>query len=145
MLRRVFFLMAVLNAVAVAAPSLAQVNVEDAYARSAGPSAKAGAAFMLIRNDGEVDDRLVSAESAASVRVELHTHVDQGDGVMRMTKVEEGIVIPAGGSHSLARGGDHVMFMGLVSPWTQGDVIPVTLFFERAGEIVLGIEVDLDR
>ncbi len=126
-------------------PSLAEISVEGAYARAAGPSAKTGAAFMVIRNDGESEDRLVSVLSDASARVELHTHVDQGDGVMRMMEVEEGFAIPSGGIRSLVRGGDHVMFMGLNEPWRHGDLIPVTLVYERAGNIELEIEVDLQR
>ena len=68
-----------------------------------------------------------------------------GDGVMKMTHVEAGFAIPAGGSHALARGGDHVMFMGLAAPFEQGATVTVTLTFERAGEIEVAIPVDLER
>ncbi len=145
MLPRLPLLTAMLVSVVSASASPAEISVEGAYARSSGPLARAGAAFMVIRNDGDASDRLVSAASDASARVELHTHIDQGDGVMRMKKLEEGIVIPAGGSHSLVRGGDHLMFLGLASPWRQGDLIPVTLILERAGEVALEIVVDLER
>ncbi len=100
---------------------------------------------MVIHNDGKTDDRLVSASSDAAARVELHTHLEQDDGVMRMMEAENGFAVPAGGSHSLARGGDHVMFMGLTDSWKQGDLIPLTLVFERGGELALEIAVDLER
>ncbi len=45
----------------------------------------------------------------------------------------------------LKRGGDHVMFMGLNSAWEQGDLLPLTLVFEKAGEIDLEVQVDLER
>ncbi|MCY3994691.1 MAG: copper chaperone PCu(A)C [Rhodobacter sp.] len=128
-----------------AVPSLAEIAIESAYARAAGPSARVGAAFMTIRNDGEIDDRLISASSDASARVELHTHMVQGDGVMRMMEARQGFAVPAGGSHSLDRGGDHVMFMGLTEPWRQGDLVPVTLVFEVAGKVTLEIRVDMER
>ena len=130
---------------ATAGPLFAEISVEGAYARAAGPAARAGAVFMVIRNDGEVEDRLISVLSDAAVRVELHTHAERDDGVMRMAEVEEGFTVPAEGSHALVRGGDHLMFMGLTGPWRQGDMIPVTLVFERAGQIALEIEVDLQR
>ncbi|KUF12189.1 copper chaperone PCu(A)C [Pseudoponticoccus marisrubri] len=130
-------------ALGLAMPALADITVSDAYARAA--NTKAGAAFMMIENTGETDDRLVEARSEIAHRVELHTHQDMGDGVMRMTHVEEGFVIPAGGSHALARGGDHVMFMGLKQPMAQGDTVSVTLVFEQAGEVALEIPVDLER
>jgi len=145
MFRMIPVLTAMSIAWVTATMSLADIGIEGAYARAAGPSARAGAVFMTIRNDGEAEDRLVSVVSDASVRVELHTHVDQGDGVMRMREVGEGFIVPAGGSHSLVRGGDHLMFMGLTAPWRHGDLIPVTLVFERAGEMALEIEVDLER
>ena len=62
-----------------------------------------------------------------------------------MGRVEDGFAIPASGAHVLARGGDHVMFMGLTAPWADGDLIEVTLTFTIAGDITLTIPVDLDR
>ncbi len=129
----------------LAAPALAEITIEDAYARSASPVAKAGAAFMTLVNSGETDDRLVAASSEAAKRVELHTHKENAEGVMMMMEVEEGFPIPAGGSHTLARGGDHVMFMGLTGPWAHGDMLSVTLTFEDAGEMTVEIPVDLER
>lgn len=129
-------------------PALAMdkpIMVMDPYARVSSPVAKSGAAFMEIMNHSEVDDRLVSASSPASVKVELHTHIDDGNGVMLMREVEGGFAIPAGETYTLKRGGDHVMFMGLTESWSQGDMVPVTLVFEQAGEITLEIPVDLER
>lgn len=121
------------------------IMVMDPYARVSSPVAKSGAAFMQIMNNAAENDRLVSATSPAAARVELHTHIDDGNGVMLMREVEGGMAIPAGKTHTLARGGDHVMFMGLTESWAQGDSVPVTLVFENAGEIMLEIPVDLQR
>lgn len=137
-------LTAAFAATLLAAPVLAaDISVEDAYARASNPMA--GAAFMMIRNAGTTDDRLISVASDAAARVELHTHKDMGDGVMKMMEVEEGFAIPGGGMHALARGGDHIMFMGLTEPFEQGEIVTVTLTFEQAGEMVVEIPVDLNR
>lgn len=136
------------SALALALSSAAQagdIMISDAYARSASPSAKSGAAFLTIMNHGAEDDRLIDASSDIAAKVELHTHIDGGDGVMLMRHDEDGFEIPAGGMHALARGGDHVMFMGLTDPMKQGDVVTVTLTFEKAGEMVVEIPVDLER
>ncbi len=140
-------LFAALATAILAGPALAEgtIVVDDAYARSAGKAAKAGAAFMMIKNTGDTDDRLVSVTSDVSARVELHTHKINDDGVAQMIHVEEGFVIPAGETHMLKRGGDHVMFMGLKEPFEQGATVPVTLVFEQAGEIVIEVPVDLER
>lgn len=123
----------------------ADIAVEDAYARASSPVAKSGAAFMTIRNTGAEDDRLVAARSDIAARVELHTHIDAGNGVMQMREDPDGFEVPAGGTAMLARGGDHVMFMGLKDPMEHGATVTVTLVFEKAGEMEVEIPVDLDR
>lgn len=132
-------------AMTLAVPAFAEgIEIQDPYARASGMSAIAGAAFFTIHNGTETDDRLIAASSDVAARVELHTHIEQ-DGVMRMVEVEEGFPIPAGGDHALARGGDHVMFMGIKEPFEQGKIITVTLTFESAGDITVEIPVDLER
>jgi len=121
------------------------LKIADPYARASGPNAKAGAAFMVIENHTETDDRLLSVTSDVAARVELHTHIDDGNGVMQMRQVEEGFVIPAGGAHELKRGGDHVMFMGLTRSLNDGDTVSVTFTFETAGDMVVEVPVDLSR
>ncbi|MCT4558295.1 MAG: copper chaperone PCu(A)C [Pelagimonas sp.] len=133
-------------ALMLAMPAFAgDIMIKDPYARSAGKMAKAGAAFMVIENMGAEDDRLINATSDVSKKVELHTHKEVSDGVMKMVHVEEGFAIPAGGKHMLKRGGDHVMFMGLNGPMEHGDTVSVTLTFEKAGDMVVEIPVDLER
>jgi copper(I)-binding protein len=125
--------------------AFADIVVQDAYARSAGSMAKAGAAFMMLENTGTTADRLIDAKSDAAAKIELHTHIDQGDGVMKMTHVPEGFDIPAGSMVALKRGGKHVMFMGLQNAWSHGDTLDLTLVFEQAGEINIQVPVDLER
>jgi len=96
---------------------------------------------MVIRNTGETDDRLVMARSDAAARVELHTHVDAGDGVMQMREVEGGFPLPAGGAAVLERGGDHIMFMGIGAPWEEDGTVSVTLVFESGEEITLDLPI----
>lgn len=121
------------------------IMVSDAYARSSSPTAKTGAAFLHIMNHGASDDRLVAAASPVAEMVQLHTHEEDANGVMRMMHVEEGFALPAGGMLMLDRGGKHVMFMGLTEPLAQGDMVPLTLVFEKAGEVVIEVPVDLER
>ena len=118
------------------------IQIDDAYARVGRPGAPTGAAFMVIRNTGDTDDRLIAAATPDAKLVELHTHIDAGNGVMQMRPVEDGFVIPAGGEHALMRGGDHVMMMGLTRALAEGDEITLTLTFEKAGEMALTVPVD---
>nr|WP_235868672.1 copper chaperone PCu(A)C [Phycocomes zhengii] len=140
-------LLAVALAVAMPAAVFAQsvIEVHDPYARASGPSAVSGAAFMVLHNHGDVDDRLVSASSPVAARVELHTHIEDDAGVMRMVHVDEGLSLPAGGERSLVRGGDHVMFLGITTPFEDGTSVPLTLTFEQAGDVTIEVPVDLSR
>lgn len=122
---------------------MSKIMVEDAYARAS--NKMAGAAFMAVANHTGEDDRLIAVSSDIAKRTELHTHKDMGDGVMKMMHVEEGFAIPAGETHMLQRGGDHVMFMGLTQELKQGDTVTLTLTFEKAGDVVVEVPVDLER
>lgn len=121
------------------------IVIKNGYARSNGASAKTGAAFMLIVNYTDADDRLVSVRTNMSQRAELHTHIEGDNGVMMMREVEGGFVIPADDGLLLGRGGRHVMMMGLTQPLAQGDVVTLFLTFETAGEIIVKVPVDLER
>lgn len=132
-------------ALCIAAPAGAEILVREAYARASGPNAISGAAFMVLENTGARDDRLVAAASDSAERVELHTHLSDPNGVMRMVEVEDGFAVPAGQTHALARGGDHVMLIGLTRPLAHGDTVTLQLTFEQAGTLELTVPVDLER
>lgn len=136
-------LLGAVAALALAVPAFAEIQVHDPYARSS--NAMAGAAFMVIHNTGDEADRLIGVASDAAQRVELHTHQEDANGVMRMIHVEEGFELPAGGEIVMKRGGEHVMFMGLNAPFEQDEILVVTLTFEKAGDVTIEIPVDLTR
>ncbi len=98
-----------------------------------------GAGYLTITNRGAAPDRLLSASSAVSPRMELHTHINE-NGVMRMREVPA-VEIPPGQTVTLQPGGLHLMFMGLTQPLAQGATVPVTLRFERAGEVQVPLAI----
>jgi len=140
-------ILAAAAAVSLATMSFAgdAITVHDPYARSSTAKSTSGAIFMILANQGAQDDRLIDVRSDVAKKVELHTHVENGDGVMQMMQVKEGFAIPAGGEHMLKRGGDHVMLMGLTQPLKQGEIISLTLTFEKAGDVTIEVPVDLTR
>ncbi|MBE9639891.1 copper chaperone PCu(A)C [Salipiger mangrovisoli] len=123
----------------------ADIVIEDAYARAAMPSAASAAVYMQVRNDGPEDDRLIAASSESAAKTMLHGSSEGANGVVSMQGHAEGVLIPAGSDHAFARGGDHIMLMGLTRPMEQGATVGLVLTFERAGEIRLEVPVDLDR
>jgi len=121
------------------------ITIHNPYARSSTAKSTSGAAFMVLKNSGAEDDRLISVRARVAKKSELHTHMEAANGVMRMMQIDGGIAIPAGDEHRLMRGGDHVMLMGLNRALVQGEVISLTLTFERAGEIIVEVPVDHAR
>ena len=119
--------------------------VKDPYARSARPNAPTGAAFMMLQNHTDQDLKLIGVRSDVAKRVELHTHIDMGDGIMQMRQIEGGIAIPAGESHMMKRGGDHVMLMGLNQSLVDGETIIVIFEFENAKDMTVEIPIDSKR
>ena len=126
----------------IALPAFAQVQITDAYGRSTGAS---GAVFLTITNPDATDDRLLSATTDAAEMAMLHTSVMDANGVMSMPELTRGVVIPARGAHALARGGDHIMLMGLTAPIKDGDTLRLILTFEQAGPIALDVIIDNKR
>ena len=94
------------------------------------------AAYLKIHNNGVSDDRLIAAKAAIAQRAEIHS-MELDNGVMRMRAVDDGLVIAAGESVTLAPGGLHIMLMGLttdLAPDTEHEII---LVFEKAGDVKL--------
>lgn len=114
--------------------TVGSITVLSPWARATPGPAKAGAGYLGLKNEGGTADRLLKAESTLSKRTELHTHIMDG-GVMRMTHVEEGVEVPAGQEVMFEPGGLHVMFMGLKAPFKEGELLPITLYFEKAGKV----------
>lgn len=119
--------------------------VKDPYARASRPNAPTGAAFMTLMNHSDADIKVVGVRSDVARRVELHTHIDKGEGVVQMTKIADGITISAGEMHMMKRGGDHVMFMGLTQSLVDGESISVTFTIENGEDMIVEIPVDNER
>lgn len=129
------------NSGATIAPStVGALELEDAYVRAMLPGQPVGGGFVIIKNTGSKQDRLISASSPVAETVELHEMVMQGE-VMKMRKLNEGIPLPAGETVELKSGGLHMMFMQVKTPFKEGDAVPVTLTFEKAGSVELTLPV----
>lgn len=121
---------------------LGAIRIEHPHARATVAGQAAGGGYLKLDNRG-ADDRLVAVRSPVSERVELHTMKLDGD-VMRMRQLDT-IEVPAGKTIELKPGGLHLMFMGLSAPLKVGDKFPLTLRFEKAGEVTVQVAVEAMR
>jgi len=124
-------------ALATAAGAQPGPRVEDAWARPTVTGQAGGGGFLKITSP--TADRLIAASAPVSKTVELHTMQMQGD-VMQMRQVPA-IDIPAGKTVELKPGGLHVMFIGLTQTLNDGATFPLTLRFEKAGEVKVDVKV----
>lgn len=118
------------------------LHVHDVYARL---SAMSGAVFFTIHNNGLADDRLIGARTVVARKAELHTSMEDANGVVSMVRLVDGVALPSGEMHAFERGGDHLMLMGLTGAVTEDNLIPLTLIFESGTEVALTAPVDNAR
>jgi copper(I)-binding protein len=130
-----FFLLAVIFSVSgpLAAQGAAGIEIEAPWSRATTPGAKIAAGYMVIRNKSSAPDRLIGASSPLAARVETHVTTKDGE-IMRMRPVK-GYDIPANGSFELKPGGAHLMLVDIKQPFKEGDRIPATLRFAKAGDV----------
>ncbi|MHA7884120.1 copper chaperone PCu(A)C [Nitratireductor rhodophyticola] len=100
------------------------------------PGQPSGGGYMVIENTGSDDDRLLTLTSPRAGKVEVHT-MEMNNDVMVMRPVKGGLTIPAGETVTLEPGGLHVMFMQVEKGFQEGEAIPLTLEFEKAGKVDL--------
>jgi len=135
-MKKILILGAALLAACSAAPYDGGLEISDIRINPPLPGQTTGVGFMTIENKGAAD-RLLSASSPVSARVELHTHIDDG-GVMRMRKVG-GIDLPAGETVELKPGSYHIMMFN--SDMTLGEETTVTLDFENSEDLTLVVPI----
>jgi copper(I)-binding protein len=123
----------------LAGPAWSQVEIEKPWIRATAPGAKSAAGYMVIRNNGAQADRLVGGASALAAKVETHVHVKDGE-ILRMREVK-GFDVAAKGVFELKPGGAHLMLVDIKRPLKEGEKVPVTLRFDRAGELTVQFHV----
>jgi copper(I)-binding protein len=110
------------------------ITIDHPWVRASIGKATNTAAYMKIENAGDSADRLLAVKTDAADNVMLHeSRMEMG--VMKMVHLPNGVEIPAHGSAELKPLGLHVMLMGLKAPLKDGETLPLTLVFERAGDI----------
>jgi periplasmic copper chaperone A len=99
-----------------------------------------GGAFLFIANKGAENDRLVTASSLVVERIELHGIKVVGANI-EMRPMTNGVAIPADGTTTLKPRGYHLLLVGVTAPLTCGSTLPVTLIFEKAGNVAVEFAV----
>ena len=144
---KTFLAPALLGLTLLAAPALANdgcsadqvfvagdLSISGAFSRATLPQAKVAGGYLTITNNGTTSDRLLGGSSDGAKAVQVHQMQMVGD-MMKMSQVEGGLEIPAGGSVTLDPGGYHLMLMDIAQPLETDECLALTLKFEKAGEV----------
>jgi copper(I)-binding protein len=115
------------------------VIVQDAWARP-GFVGDNSAVYFVLKNPTDSPDNLIGAESDNAVMAEIHLSTMDSEGIMSMER-QDLIVIPANSTLEFSPGGLHVMLVSLLKDLSPGDSFPLTLEFQRAGDITFEVEV----
>jgi copper(I)-binding protein len=122
------------------APSLAPLEAcidEAAWALGSGEGVSVS---LSIHNDGVSDDRLLGASTPVAwcVRIERTRLVC---GRPQTTPLPAGIVVAARATMILEPAAYHLALFGLRSDLVQGETFPLSLHFDRAGEVNVSARV----
>jgi copper(I)-binding protein len=121
--------------------SSGDVTISHLWARPTTSIQKNGAAYMVIHNRGKVPERLVGVRTPEAERVQIHGSNVTAEEVAQM-RAQATVEIPPGGQAALAPGGLHLMLVNLKSQLFAGTNFPMTLIFERAGEVSMDVMVE---
>ncbi|MET0719959.1 MAG: copper chaperone PCu(A)C, partial [Tardiphaga sp.] len=114
--------------------------ISQPWSRATPGGAKVAGGYLTIENRGTTPDRLLSGSTGFSKRLEIH-EMAIANGVMTMRPLDSGVAIEPGKTVKFAPGGYHLMFLELDRPLKQGESVPVTLKFEKAGEVQTSFSV----
>jgi copper(I)-binding protein len=118
----------------------ADIAIPQAWSRATPKGAEVAAGYLTIENRGDSADRLLSASTSIAGKTEIH-EILAAHGVMKMRPAREGLTIPPHGKLILAPGGSHLMFVALRAPFAEGEQVPASLEFEKAGQINISLQV----
>jgi periplasmic copper chaperone A len=121
--------------------SSGSLRIEQPWARATAGNLKTAAAYLSIRNEGSEPDRLLRVETPVAERAMLH-RTEMANGVARMFHIEAVEIAPGATAAFSPENGNHLMLEGLRQPLKRGETIPLTLVFEKAGEVSVKLTIE---
>lgn len=119
------------------------IMIHMPWARALPPVATNGAAYLMVHNNGNTDDRIIEIKSPIAGSVMMHKSI-QKNGSLHMKHVPN-LPVKARGMVQFKPGGLHVMLMGLKKPLVSGESFPITVVMEQAGEITGMVKITKNK
>ena len=116
------------------------LSISRPWARTSPTAAGFAGGYFTVTNKASEADRLVGAESPVALKIEIHGIKVVGAGIT-MKPMEKGIGLPPDTAITLKPRGYH-LWIELKAPLAQGQKVPVTLTFEKAGTRSIELAVE---
>ncbi len=116
------------------------ITISDAWLRATPNGAPVAGGYVTLANAGAGEDRLLAASLEGTAKGEVHT-MSMQNGAMHMARLEAGLAIAPGATIALKPGGDHLMFFDPTHAFKEGERVPGTLTFAKAGTIAVTFTV----
>ncbi len=117
------------------------LHIGHPWARATPKGATVGGAYLTVTNNGATPDKLVGVTSPVAKQVSVH-EMKAENGIMKMRPVEGGLEIEPGQTVTLKPGGYHLMLEDLNKPLKEGERVPATLEFAKAGKVNVELAVE---
>lgn len=108
------------------------IDISRPWARTPSATALEAGGFLTLTNKAKEADRLIAAASPVAGKIEIRGIRIVGP-TMTMRLFEKGLGLPPDTAIVLKPRGYHLFFEELKAPLAQGQRVPVTLTFEKAG------------
>jgi copper(I)-binding protein len=114
--------------------------ISQPWSRAAPRGAETASSYLTIENKGATADRLVGGSTDVAEKVQIEK-ISMVGGGMQVSPVEGGLGIAPGEKLVLAPGGNRIGLLKLRSQMKKGTKVPMTLVFEKAGQVVVSFDV----
>ena len=115
------------------------VSISDAWARPTLSAGQAGVVYVTVTNTGSGADRLDQVSTGVG-SASMHES-SMAAGVMRMRPMTDGVAVPGHSVVEFKPNSLHIMLDRLKTPLVAGSHFPVTLHFQKSGNLEAQVEV----
>jgi copper(I)-binding protein len=119
---------------------LGDLVISQPWSRAAPRGAETASSYLTIENKGTTADRLVGASTDVAEKLQIE-QISTVGGAMTVNPVAGGLGISPGEKVVLAPGGYRLALLKLKSPLKKGAKVPMTLQFEKAGQVDVPFDV----
>ena len=119
---------------------LGDLAILQPWSRAAPRGAETASSYLTIENKGTTADRLVGGSTDVAEKLQIE-QISTVGGALTVNPVEGGLGISPGEKVLLAPGGYRLALLKLKSPLKKGTKVPITLQFEKAGQVNVPFDV----